>query len=427
MKKQHPAATQRRDFLKHLLAGSAVAVAAPAFTQPVIANTQETLAKPAGLPDETYWQQVKSQFAVPAEKVMFNAANLCPSPRFISQQVAEKTLALGTDVSSQQRRRFADIRQQTLQSLSEFLSVSRSEVGITRNTTESNNIIVSGLDLKPGDEVLLWDQNHPSNNLAWEARAKRAGFTVRKVAVPDQPQTAEELIAPFVEAITAKTRLISVSHISNVSGLILPVREICAIARERNILSMVDAAQSFGLLDINLSEMDCDFFTASTHKWLMGPLENGVLYVKESVMSQLWPLVVGSGWKDITAVDEKYCKLGQRNEIGTAAIKDILSFHNTIGKGHIETRSRQLGHYLQQQIRQQIPKAVIVTPSSPLFSAAVVVIRLPEQQPAEVVAELYNKYSIAVSATGGIRLAPHIYNTLADIDKVVNALMAIVV
>ena len=151
--------------------------------------------------------------------------------------------------------------------MAKFIGVSKEEVTITRNTSESNSFVVNGLDLKAGDEVIIWDQNHPTNGIAWENRSKRYGFSVKKVSVPLAPTPSEELLNSFTKAITSKTKLISFSHISNTSGIALPAKAICAVAKEKGILTLVDGAQSFGMMDLDLKELGCDFYTASTHKW----------------------------------------------------------------------------------------------------------------------------------------------------------------
>ena len=277
--------------------------------------------------------------------------------------------------------------------------------------------------MKAGDEIILWDQNHPSNGAAWEQRAKRYGFTVKKISVPADPKSVQDLVKPFRDAITPQTKLIGFSHISNTSGIALPAKLICELASGKNILTLVDGAQSLGSVDLNLKDIGCDFYTGSTHKWFMGPLENGILYVKKQSSNQLWPNIISAGWKEGSmTVDEKYCMLGQRNEATLSGLSETVKFHQTIGKKNIENRIVQLNSYLKEQIKTKIPQITFITPMSPELSAGVTIINLPGKKPAEVSQKLYELYGIAAAPTGGIRMSPHIYNTLADIDKVVKAL-----
>jgi len=416
----------RRSFLKNLGAGSLAALAFPSFAYVRTNNIPELSLQ--SVPDEKYWEQVKKQFAVPENRIMLNAANLCPAPAPVNSKVMGIINGLSKDVSFQYRKQFTEDRKQAVAALAQFTGVSAEEIGITRNTSESNNIIVNGFDLKAGDEIILWDQNHPSNGLAWEQRAKRYGFTVRKVSVPENPESVVDLVKPFTDAITDKTKLIGFSHISNTSGIALPANLICEMARNKNVLTLVDGAQSFGAVDLDLKALGCDFYTGSTHKWFMGPLENGILYVKKESMPKLWPNIVSVGWKDDSlSVDEKYCSLGQRNEATLAGISDTVQFHQTIGKKQIQSRIFQLNKYLKEQIKSEIPAITFITPLSGEFSAGITNINLPGKKPADVTQKLYELHGIATAPTGGIRISPHIYNTLSDMDKVLKALENLVV
>jgi isopenicillin-N epimerase len=414
---------QRREFLKKLSAASVAALGLPSVSSAISLNQL-----PAGIenPDEGYWEMVKRQFAVSDKLIMMNAANLCPSPYIINEQVLAYQQALARDVSFQYRALFSQIRAKSIAMLAEFVGVSPSEIGITRNTSESNCTIVNGLELKPGDEIVLWDQNHPSNKESWMNRAKRNGWVIKTVSVPSSPTTVNDLIAPFSKALTSKTKLVSFSHISNLSGIALPAREICGLAKSKGALSMVDGAQSLGFVDLNLKEIGCDFYTASTHKWLMGPLENGLLYVSRSQFDRVWPSVTGGGWHDGSkTVDEKVCVLGQRNETTTAALPDMVGFHTRIGKKKIETRVRELSTHMKSEIQKRIPGAQCMTPTPTELSGGVVVISLPGKEPRDVMQKLYEKYGVAAAATNGVRLSPHIYNTIADVDRVIDALVEI--
>lgn len=418
---------QRRKFLQQLGTGLATTLTLPALagatsaaphSLPLLAPLEDTL-------DEKYWEMVKQQFMVSPNLIMVNAANLCPSPHFINEQVSAETKDLATDVSFQNRQKFSKKWNEAIASLAQFLGVEETEIGITRNTTESNNTIVNGLDFKPGDEIIIWEQNHPTNSIAWQQRAKRYGFTVKKISLPASPQSADDLVAPFAAAITSNTKMITFSHISNVSGIALPASEICQMARKKGLLTLVDGAQSLGFMDLNLKEMGCDFYTSSTHKWLMGPMENGVLYVKNEHIEKVWPTIVGAGWQESShSVDEKICMLGQRNDPSIATLPSMLAFHQTIGKKNIEDRVRKLCSYLKEQIQTQLPQAKFVTPMTPELSGGIVILSIPGKQPQEFFQMLYDKHGIACAPTGGLRLSPHIYNTLQDMDKIVAALVS---
>ncbi len=413
--------TTRRNFIRTSVTGSLAALALPALAS---TSSVSQLVSPGTGPDEAYWSQVKSQFAIRPDLVMMNAANLCPSPALVNEKLLGFQRGLSADVSMQYRAVFAEQRKKSLELLSSFIHADAGEVGITRNTSESNCTIVNGLDLKSGDEVILWDQNHPSNKEIWLKRAERTGIVIKMVTLTESATTPLDVVNEFLKAFTPKTKVIAFSQISNVSGTALPAPELCAFARTKKVLSLVDGAQTLGFHDVNVKKLGCDFYTASTHKWLMGPLENGVLFMKQEHIAKIWPAVVGGGWHDGTAtVDDKICFLGQRNDPTTAALPEIIAFHETIGKNNIYSRVIELNSFLKDQIKTRLPEAKFITPLSPDMSGGIVIVTIPEKDAKAIVQKLYTEYGVAAANTGGIRLSPHIYNTKDDIVRVVDALV----
>lgn len=411
----------RRDFLRKMLLGGAATLALPNIT---LADSLPEVAPPTDANDERYWEMIKRQFAVPSNLIMMNAANLCPQPYSVSRVVQETLSDLGKDVSFQFRDKFDVIRANSLQKVSGYLGVSPEETCITRNTSEGNNIIVNGFDFKAGDEILLWDENHESNLLSWEHRAKRMGWGIKKVSLPKTPSGKDEIIQLFQKAMTPKTRLLAFSHISNHNAIVIPAKEICAIARSRNILTHVDGAQSFGFMDLNLAEMGCDSYTGSMHKWLMGPFENGVLYVRKETLARLWPQIISAGWAEANHTADPWLGvLGQRNEATPAAIPEAIAFHTTLGKPVVEARVRQLNQYLRAQLTARVKGTTFISPEP--LTANITMFNVPNKNSKEVYDALYSRYGIASAPMAGVRLSPNLYNTLGDIDKVVDAVREI--
>ena len=199
------------------------------------------------------------------------------------------------------------------------------------------------------------------------------------------------------------------------------------MASDQNVLTLVDGAQVLGALQLELNNLGCDFYTASTHKWLMGPMENGVLYVKKDQIAQLWPDSISPGWTvEKETVDEKFCSLGQRNNPTTAAMPDILEFHNQIGKENIEGRIRALHAQLKSSLQEEIPSVEFVTPMEEELSGGVTIFRVPGQDFRDVFSRLYNEYGIASAPMDGNRLSPTIMSTMDDVDKMVMATKSIV-
>ncbi|UCC81905.1 MAG: aminotransferase class V-fold PLP-dependent enzyme [Gemmatimonadota bacterium] len=423
----------RRRFLNQLLGGTAAAVALPTALAADEGRSRwgallrEARSFTAGDPgDESFWRLVKEQFPLRDGLILMNAANLCPSPFPVQQAVFRFTRDVDADASFQNRAKFDELRESARAALAEYVGAGVDEIAITRNTSEGNNTVINGLDLGRGDEVVIWDQNHPTANVAWDVRADRYGYRVVRVATPPSPSSADELIEPFADAITPNTRVLAFSHFSNVSGVALPAKRLCAIARARGTLTLVDGAQSFGAVRLDLHDMGCDFFTASAHKWFVGPKEAGLLYVSRERAADLWPSDVGVGWegaKDAGA--RKFETLGQRDDAAVVSMGTTVVFHESIGVDRIEGRVRQLSATLKHRLEDRVPGVRFHTPRDPGLSAGVVVFDPSVADVAEAFGRLYADHGVAGAPRGGefsgIRLCPHIYNTLEDVERAANA------
>src|SRR5207248_528363 len=182
--------------------------------------------------------------------------------------------------SFQNRDKYRTLREAVRTKLARLLGVSADEVAITRNTSEGSNLVVRGIDLKPGDEVVVTDHNHPSNNESWKLRARREGLVVVSVPVRVPARSADDLVAGIEQAVTPRTRVIAITHLTSTTGIKYPVKPIAELARRRNIFLHLDGAQTFGAGAVDLSDLGCDSYSASAHKWPMGPLEAGILFVR---------------------------------------------------------------------------------------------------------------------------------------------------
>jgi selenocysteine lyase/cysteine desulfurase len=358
-----------------------------------------------------------------------NAANLCPSPYAVQQAVFNHTRDIDADASFQNRGKFGALKEEARQALASYVGASPREIALTRNTSEGNNSVVNGLDLGPGDEVVIWDQNHPTNNISWDIRARRWGFSVKRVKTPPRPDNSGDLVAPFLEALTGQTRVLAFSHVSNVSGLALPAEELCGIARERKVLTLVDGAQTFGALRLSLRDMGCDFFTASSHKWFVGPKEAGLMFVREESQDHLWPSDVGVGWEGAEANGaQKFENMGQRDDAAVAAMATAAAFHEAIGPDAVEARVRQVTSALREALRGALPGVRFHTPPGRELCAGVLVFALPGADHQALFQGVYDTHHLGCAAMSGefdgIRLSPHIYNTLEDVEGAVEALVA---
>lgn len=426
----------RRQFLKQLLGGVAATGTLLNLGFSGIGDLYQRLKEAAATlnqdqtGDEHFWGLVMDQFALRDDLIVMNAANLCPSPYTVMETVFGLTRDIDSDPSHQNRSKFSDLRAHARIALAGYLNADPDEIVITRNTSEGNNVVISGLTLGPGDEVVIWDQNHPTNNLAWDVGSERHGYTVKRVATPVNPREMEDLIRPFRLAFDRNTKVLAFSHVSNISGVALPAKILCRNARERGITTLVDGAQTFGAEVLNLHDMGCDFFTGSTHKWPMGPKEAGVLYARKECIGDVWPLIVGIGWDgDTGSAAPKYEALGQRDDARIAAVGKTIEFHNTIGKQRIEARIRALAAELKNQIEKRIPGTRFHTPLPPEFSSGVLVFTPPGVDLNRAFTTLYEEYRIGCAVMrgdfAGIRLSPHIYNSMEQIEKAVAAVSSL--
>ena len=266
--------------------------------------------------------------------------------------------------------------------------------------------------------------NHPSNNLAWKAKGERFGFTVREIDPPSPHPGADYYVRTFREAITPATRVIAFTHLTNTAGDLFPAGELCALAREHGVLSSVDGAQSFGLFDIDLSEMRPDFYTGSAHKWPCGPKETGVLYVNARVQERFWPAMYSaySGSRGLARTHEG---MGQRDEPAIYAFGAQIEFLEEITMAEVEARSRELATALVEEL-SALDGVHMWTSPDPARRATVVTFRPGNLPPGDVVAALDEDGIVAAARGGtdrpGVRLSPHFYNSHTDVERAVSAI-----
>jgi selenocysteine lyase/cysteine desulfurase len=404
----------RRQFLKSssalLLAGAA---GANSFAQ--------------NLNGEDYWLMVRNQFAFSENAVPMNAANLCPAFRAVSEKNALMTADIDQDCSFNNRAKYAEMLEHTRSLVAGQLNVSTDEIALVRNTSEANNLINNGLTLSVGDEVVIWDQNHPTNHVAWEVRAARFGLNVKKVASPTNPTGKADLINAFTSAFSANTKVLAITHVSNVSGIKLPVKEIIEAAHARGIYVHLDGAQTWGAMALDLKDIDPDSFSASAHKWYMGPKEVGLLYIKAENINRVWPSVIAPGWGDTVDTTlkgaRKFESLGQRDDAALAALATAAEMHNLIGASRVENRIVELSQRLKTGISSAGHE--LVTPMDPELSFGVCITKVPAGQNGSLANALYTDYGIAAAGTGGIRLCPTIYNTQEHVDRAISGVNAL--
>jgi selenocysteine lyase/cysteine desulfurase len=417
--KQTPSQTSRsrRDFLRRVSAGAAIPASWGAFAAAL-------QAAPAPSSD-SFWNMVKAQFPLDPTVIYLNAANVCPA----SRPVMDRHLAFLRDFHSnpsfQNRDKYVPMRESLRKKLGAMLRVSAEEIAITRNTSEGSNLIVHGIDLKPGDEVIVTDHNHPSNLDSWKVRARRDGFTVKSTPVPIPARGKDELIASVERLITPRTKVIAITHLTSTTGVLYPAKEISEIARRKGIFLHLDGAQTFGALDVNLADIGCDSYSSSSHKWAMGPLEAGILWVRAERIPQIWPSIVTAGWADNLKGARKFEVFGQRDDPRVASLDAMVDFLQMIGMPAVETRMRELAARTRNGLAR-IPGLEMKTSMDATLSAGVVKFKPPRMPVKQAYDTLWEKHKLAIALTAsgdseGLRFSPHIYNSMEEIDRAVAA------
>lgn len=417
------APVSRRDFARLFAAGGSAAL----FVDPLFARERGPAADilPAGpSAGEPFWTSVREQFVMPPDLGVMNAANLCPASRPALEALTRESKSVDVDPSPNNRARLMPEKEQLRTALAAFLRATPEEIVITRNTSEGNNMISNGLDLKAGDEVLLHEDNHPSNLVAWQEKAKRFGFSVVTVPQKNPHPGAEYYVDAFAKAITPRTRLISVTHLTSTVGDLMPAKELSALAHGRGLLFQLDGAQTFGLLDVNLADIQPDFYTGSSHKWPCGARECGVLYVKTSTQPRLWPTVY-SAYPGAVGFSKTFESFGQRDEATMIALHAALDFQTKVGRAAIEQRARALTTQLMDGLAK-VPGLTVWTSPVAERRAAVVTFVPGTLDANRLATALYERDRIGITTRGGkdrpgIRVSPHFYNTPQEVDRLLAA------
>src|SRR5438445_370000 len=285
------------------------AVAAALFGIPLLAAErafgQEAPRLPAdklyGSDPQRYWAELRRQWLPASEHINLNCGSVGCTPLPVLRATIDHLLSAEAFrepaypwFGYEENRRLRELRE----SLAGFLHCRRDELALVRNATEGNNVVCNGLDMKPGEEALLTDQEHPGGRCCWEQKAARFGIRLNYVALPKPPASVDEIVDRFAKALTPRTRIIVFSHITTVTGLVLPVKEICQLARKRGVLTHVDGAHAIGQVPLNLHDLGCDFHVTSPHKWLMAPKGTGTLYVREELLERLWVNIASAEWRN---------------------------------------------------------------------------------------------------------------------------------
>jgi selenocysteine lyase/cysteine desulfurase len=417
----------RRKFLKSLTAGAAGLAVLPVFGASLETPLEDINANFLNAKEDTsedFWEGVKQQFRFADGVQYFNNASLGSSAIPIRKATRDFRDTLDDFPSKYMWGGWQKEKEATRQKVANLFSVDKEEIALIHNTTEGMNLIARSFDFQPGDEVIIADHDHTSAYIPWKVWQEKKGIKLVRPTLPILPKTKAEVVALYEKAITPKTKIISLCHIVNTNGMILPVKEISEMAHKKGILVAVDGAQSGGMFHIDLHDMGCDFYTASTHKWIFSPKGVGVFYAKKESQKHLKPLIVCRGHHDESIRRlENYNTRNLPEVLGLGASVDFL---NSIGMDKIHNRTFELKSYFRSKIENN-PKFKIKTPESDDLSAAIQIVEVVGKNVGDVKKQLFETHGIDCRPMSGfglnaLRLSFAIYITKKDIDGLVTAL-----
>jgi selenocysteine lyase/cysteine desulfurase len=369
------------------------------------------------------WDALSTQFPLKKELLYMNAANIAPAPASVWTAYMRQLADFQANPAFQNREQYKTLAETVRGRIARYVGAAPEEIAIMRNTSEGSNLIAQGVALKPGDEVLVTAHNHPSNHDSWALRARQAGASVVVARVPVDARTPGELFDSIAQRVTAKTRVVAVSHLTNVTGLLYPVRDLAALARRRGIWLHVDGAQSFGWMQLDMRALGIDSFTGSMHKWPMGPLESGILFVRQDRLEQVTPAILSHAyWADDPKGIRKFEALGQRDDPRLRGMESTFDFLDGLGPAAIEAKTREVARKLRVAL-SNLPGAELRGSGDESVSGPVLKVNFPGKDLKRVYDSLWERYKLAAALTpdgdvSGIRLSPHIYNTTAEIDRI---------
>ncbi|ANM30363.1 hypothetical protein ABI59_13450 [Acidobacteria bacterium Mor1] len=420
--------TSRRVFLRSL-AGVSVAWLAPgAAERGALADVKravETLPPdPADAArDELFWSQIRAAYRQSPLFSNMESGFYSPTPEPVLETMCDGARRINETPSFYMRRRQDEERAAVRRELARFVGVGHDEIVVTRNTTESLNTVIHGLELGPDDGVLYCGREYSSMREALEQRAERYGLNLQKIDLPYLPGDPDAIVKAYADAITPATKVILVSHVIYLTGQILPVRAICDMAHARGIEVICDAAHSIGHLEFKIPDLDCDYLGSSLHKWLGAPLGNGLLYVRKNKIPKVWPLLGDSALpKDDIRKLEHLGTLPVHNQL---AIAHAIRFHESIGSARKEARLRHLKDSWTQRVIEH-PRVGLATPTEPERSCAIATVTVDGIDSHEVARRLYDEHRVfTVAVPQGVRIAPNLHATKSDVDRLVEGLLAI--
>lgn len=415
--------SSRRSFVASL---TGAAVLLPSFHERSIQRLRDSLAvagrrSAADLADdEAYWSTIQRAFDADRTMVNLNNGGVSPSPSHVLEAMI-RDLRFSNELPVEHMWRVLEPRIESVRrDVAGEFGCDPEELAITRNASEALENMIFGIDLKAGDEVIVSNQNYPRMLTSWDQRVRREGIVVKSISFPLPPESRQQVVDRFAAAITPRTRVIEVTHITNLSGQILPVRELVDLARPKGIEVFVDGAHAFAHFPFTRDELGCDFYGTSLHKWLLAPIGTGFLYVRREKIRKLWPQMAAPD--SMTDNIRKYEEIGTHPAANHNAISAALAFHRAIGAERKVTRLRYLrDRWAKRLLDEGKGRVKVLTPLDSPDAAGIGLVSFDGLAPNDVVSWLLNKHRIVTTPINhdefsGIRVTPNVYTTIDEVD-----------
>ena len=411
----------RRALLSGLAAGMALPVFRADALRRVAAAAGEAGPRAAGelAADESYWGEIARAFDTDRTLVNLNNGGCSPTPSHVLDAMI-RDLRFSNEIPVHHMWTILEPRIESVRrDLAARFGCDPEEIAITRNASESMETLTLGIDLKAGDEVVLTNQNYGRMITTWEQRARRDGIVVKSISFPVPPPSAADVVDRFRRAITPRTRVIEVTHITNLTGQILPVRDIVRMARERDIEVFVDGAHAFAHFPFRRDDLECDYYGTSLHKWLFAPIGTGFLYVRKSKQKKIWPLMAAPAAMD--ADIRKYEEIGTHPAANHNAIAAAIAFNDGIGSARKAARLRWLRDRWAKRLLAANPRVKVLTPLNDTESCGIGLLHVEGIATEKLQAHLWEKHRIMTTPIvhaefNGLRITPNVYTTPGELD-----------
>ncbi len=374
--------------------------------------------------DEDFWAGIRQGYKLKPDYINLENGYYSFLPQETLEHFIEHVREVNYQGSYYMRTVQFDNKKMMVEKLAKLAGCSPDELIITRNTTESLDMIIGGLHWMEGDEAVMAEQDYGAMLDMFKQVANRYGVVNKVVSIPNHPTSDDEIVKLYSDAITPNTKLLMVCHLINITGQILPIRKICDMAHQKGVQVMVDGAHAFAHIQYSISDLNCDYYASSLHKWLSVPLGAGMLYVRKGNVNKIWPLLADS------PRDEN--DIARLNHTGThpvhtdLAISNAIDYYMKLGPERKEARLRYLQQYWTSKVRS-IPNVMVNTPEALTRSCGIANVGIIGVKPgdlADTLLKKYKIYTVAIDGVGvhGCRITPNLYTTPAELDQLVKAL-----